>query len=137
MVCLSSGEFELVALLFLELARVSQRETNGAKSATAHLVRLFCARTAQQLWDSSKRKGASGRTRHVATKVYFMQAREMEPGQRILKVHGDSQQVADCLTKIMTPQAARLEPWDFDRCSILSNIDEGVRKIALHPLHLT
>ena len=30
----------------------------------------------------------------------------MEPGQRILKVHRDSQQVADCLTKIMTPQAA-------------------------------
>ena len=30
----------------------------------------------------------------------------MEPGQRILKVHGDSQQVADCLTKIMTPRAA-------------------------------
>ena len=30
----------------------------------------------------------------------------MEPKQRILEVHGDSQQVADCLTKIMTPQAA-------------------------------
>ena len=30
----------------------------------------------------------------------------MEPGQRTLKVHGDSQQVADCLTKIMTLQAA-------------------------------
>ena len=30
----------------------------------------------------------------------------MEPGQRILKVRGDSQQVDGCLTKIMTPQAA-------------------------------
>ena len=30
----------------------------------------------------------------------------MELGQRILKVHGDSQQVADCLTKITTPRAA-------------------------------
>ena len=30
--------------------------------------------------------------------------------QRILKVHGDSQQVADCLTKIMTPQAAHRRP---------------------------
>ena len=29
----------------------------------------------------------------------LMQAWAMEPGQRILKVHGDSQQVADCLTK--------------------------------------
>ena len=46
-----------------------------------------------------KRRGASRRTRHVDTKVYFMQAWAMAPGQRILKVHGDSQQVADCLTK--------------------------------------
>ena len=53
-----------------------------------------------------KRKDASRRARHVDTKVYFMQAWAMELGQRILKVHGDSQQVADCITKIMTPQAA-------------------------------
>ena len=38
--------------------------------------------------------------------LFFLQAWAMEPGQRILKVHGDSQQVADCVTKIMTPQAA-------------------------------
>ena len=30
----------------------------------------------------------------------------MKPGQRILKIHGDSQQVAGCLTKITTPRAA-------------------------------
>ena len=54
-----------------------------------------------------KRKGASRRTLHVDTKVYFMQASAMEPGKRILKIHGDShQQVADCLTKITTPRAA-------------------------------
>ena len=53
-----------------------------------------------------KRKGASRRTRDVDTKVHFMQAWAMEPGQRILKVHGDGQEVADCLTKIMTSQAA-------------------------------
>ena len=53
-----------------------------------------------------KRKGASRRTRHVDTKVYFMQAWAMEPGQRILKIHGDSQQVADCLTKITILRAA-------------------------------
>ena len=53
-----------------------------------------------------KRKGASRRTRHVDTKVYFLQASAMEPGQRIFKVRGDSQQVADCLTKITTPRAA-------------------------------
>ena len=50
-------------------------------------------------------QGASRRTRHVDTNVYFMQAWAMEPGQRILKVHGDSQQVDDCLTKITTPRA--------------------------------
>ena len=82
------------------------------------------------------RKGASRRTRHVDTKVYFMQAF----GQRLLKVHGDSQQVADCRTKIMTPQAAHRPGSLTDaafcrtsmRSSILSNIDEGVRKIAAH-----
>ena len=45
-------------------------------------------------------QGASRRTHHVDTKVYFMQAWTMEPGQRTLKVHGDSQQVAGCPTKI-------------------------------------
>ena len=39
-------------------------------------------------------------------KVFFVQAWAVEPGQRILKVHGDSQQVADCLTKISTPRPA-------------------------------
>ena len=55
-----------------------------------------------------KLKGASRLTRHVDTKVHFMQAWAIEPGQRILKIHGDTQQIADCLTKIMTPQAAHL-----------------------------
>ena len=66
---------------------------------------VLCTDSAEAL-GFVKRKGASRRTRHVDTKVYFMQAWAMEPGQHILKVHGDSQQVADCLTKIMTPQAA-------------------------------
>ena len=61
------------------------------------------------------------------TKIYFTQVWVIEPGtgnvmevwrmdlgQRILKVQGDSQQIADCLTKIMTLQAAHrgaLESW--------------------------
>ena len=69
------------------------------------------------------RKGASRRTRHVDTKVYFMQAWAMELGQRILKVHGDSQQVADWRTKTYHSSSGS-SPWVFDRCSILSNIDE-------------
>ena len=46
MVCLSSCESEL-----MELARVSQRETNGTNCANAHLGRFCCVQTAQQLWD--------------------------------------------------------------------------------------
>ena len=42
------------------------------------------------------------------------------PGQRILKAHGDSQQVADCLTKIMTLGQLIANLSDFDRCSNLS-----------------
>ena len=38
-----------------------------------------------------------------------MQAWAMDPGQRILKVHDNNQQIADCLTQVMTPQAAHRE----------------------------
>ena len=57
----------------------------------------------------AKRKGTSRRARHVDTKIYFMQAWAMDPGQRILKVHDNNQQIADCLTQVMTPQAAHRE----------------------------
>ena len=97
----------------MELARVSQRETNGARCATAHLGRVVLCTDSSAALGFVKRKGASRRTRHVDTKVYSMQACAMEPGLRILKVHGDSQQVADCLTKIMTPPAGTIaESWD-------------------------
>ena len=87
----SSGESELMALVD-GACEVSQRETNGARCATILIV--LCTDSSAAL-GFVIRKGR--RTRHVDTKV---------PGQRMLKVHGDSQQVADCLTKIMTPQAA-------------------------------
>ena len=54
----------------------------------------------------AKSKGANRPTRPVDTKVHFLQAWTMDPGHRILKVHGDSQQVADCLKEITTPRAA-------------------------------
>ena len=61
-----------------------------------------------------KRKGASRRTRHVDTKVYFMQARTMEP------------------------ESCRLAHEDHN-CSngssqSSSDFDEGVRKIAAHQI---
>ena len=92
-VCLSSGESELMALVGGACEGIATRDqwSKLCKCSALGFV---------------KRKGASRRTRHVDTKVYFSQAWAMEPGQRILKIHGDSQQVADCLTKITTPRAA-------------------------------
>ena len=69
-----------------------------------------------------KRKGASRRTRHVDTKVYFIQVCAMEPGTKSLIASRRSFHLKRLIA----------EPWDFDRCSILSNIDDGVRKIAAH-----
>ena len=75
MVCLSSGESELMAFGPVELARVSQQETNGARCASVLLVLLSCARTAQQRWASVKRKGCKSTALvTVDTKIYFMQA---------------------------------------------------------------
>ena len=71
-------------------------------------------------------QGASRRTRDVDTKVYFMQAWEMEPGQRILKIHGDSQQVLTASQKLQLLEQLIAKVLDSDRCSNLSNIDEGV-----------
>ena len=71
-----------------------------------------------------KRKDASRRTRHVDTKVYFMQARAMEPGPRILKVHGVNKLlIASQRLQLLERLIAKL--LDFDRCSNLSHIDEG------------
>ena len=81
-----------------------------------------------------KRKGASRRTRHVDTKVYIMQAWAMEPGQRILKVHGDCYKLPTTSQKLQLLEQFIAEPWDFDRCSKLSDIDEGLWKIAAHQI---
>ena len=52
MVCLSSGESELMWHWLVELGKESPRETNGAVCAIALLERLSCAQKAQQRWDS-------------------------------------------------------------------------------------
>ena len=130
MVCLSSGESELLALVGGACGGIATRDQWSKMCNCSPGTIDLCTDSSATL-GFVKRKGASRRTRHVDTKVYFMQAWAMEPGQRILMVHGDSQQVADCLTEIMRLIA---EPWDFSRRSILSNIDEGVRKIAAHQI---
>ena len=105
MVCLSSGESELMALVGGACEGIATRD-QWSKICNCSLGTIVLCTDSSAALGFVKRKGASRRTRHVDTKVYFMQAWAMEPGQRISKVRGDSQQVADCLTKIMTPQAA-------------------------------
>ena len=105
MVCLSSGESELIALVGGACEGIATRDQCSKMCNCSPGTIVLCTDSPEAL-GFVKRKGVSRRTRHVDTKVYFMQAWAMEPGHRILKVHGDSQQVADCLTKIMTPQAA-------------------------------
>ena len=131
MVCLSSGESELTALVGGACEGIATRDQWSKLCKSSPGMIVLCTDSSAAL-GFVKRKGASRRTRHADTKVYFMQAWAMEPGQRILKVHGDSQQVADCHTKIMTHLS------DFDRCSNLSNIDEGCgRSLPTKSLHLT
>ena len=132
MVCLSSGESELMALVGGACEGIATRD-QWSKMCNCSLGTIVLCTDSSAALGSVKRKGASRRICHVDTMVYFVQAWAMEAGQRILKVHGDSQQVADCLTKIMTPQAAHRRALG---CSNLSNIDEGVRKIVAHQTDL-
>ena len=107
MVCLSSGESELMAVVDGACEGTATRD-QWSKMCHCSLGTIVLCTDSSAALGFVKRKGASRRTRHVDMKVYFMQAWTVEPGQRILKVHGDRQQVADCLTKIMSPQAAHL-----------------------------
>ena len=106
MVCLSlsSGDSELMALVGGACEGIATRDQWSKLCNFSPGTIVLCTDSSAAL-GFVKRKGASRRTRHVNTKVYFMQAWAMKPGQRILKVHGDSQQVADRLTKNTTPRA--------------------------------
>ena len=107
----------------------------GSKNNRAQCSPVLCTDSSAAL-GFVKRKGASRRTRHVDTNIHFMQALgRWNPGQRILKVHGNSQQIADCLTKkLQLLEQLNAKLLVFDRCSNLSNLDEGVRKIAAHQM---
>ena len=105
MVCLNSGESKLMALVGGACGCIATRDQWSKMCNFLPGTIVLCTDSAAAL-GFVKRKGACRRTRHLDTKVYFMQAWAMEPEQRILKVHGESQQVADCLTKITTPRAA-------------------------------
>ena len=95
MVCLSSGESELMTLIGGACEGIATRD-QWSKLCNCSLGTSVLRTDSSAALRFVKRKGASQRTRHVDTKVDFMQA---------WKAHGNSQQVADCLTKIMTPEA--------------------------------
>ena len=105
MVWLSSGESELMGLVSGACESIATRDQWSKLCKCSPGTIVLCTDSSAAL-GFVKRKGASRRTRHVDTKVYFMHSWAMELGQRILKVHGDSQEVADRLTKITTPRAA-------------------------------
>ena len=99
MVWLSSGESELMAPVGGACEGIATRDQWSKMCNCSPGTIVVCT-------DSAAALGFVKRILRVDTKFYLKQAWAMEPGRRILKVHGDSQQVADCLTKIMTPQAA-------------------------------
>ena len=133
MVCLSSGESELMALVGGACEGIATRDQWSEVCKCTLGTIVLCTDSSAAL-GFVKRKGASRRTRHVDTKVYFMQAWEMEPGQRILKIHGNSQQVLTASQKLQLLEQLIAKVLDYDRCSNLSNIDEGVQKIAAHQI---
>ena len=112
MVCLSSSESEQVALAGGACVGIAARDQWSKMCNCSAGAFVLCTGSSAAL-GFVKRKGASRRTRHVDTKIYFMHAWALEPGQRVLKVHGNSRQIADCLTKVMTPQAAHREALGF------------------------
>ena len=83
MVCLSSGESELMALVGGACEGIATRDQWSTLCKCSLGTIVLCTDSSAAL-GFAKRKGASRRTRHVDTKVYFMQVRAMEPGQRIL-----------------------------------------------------
>ena len=104
MVCLSSGESDLMALMGGACEGIETRDQWSKLRKCSPGMIVLCTDRSGALGFVG-REGASRRTRHVDRKVYFLQAWAKELGQLILKAYGDSQQVADCLTKIMTPEA--------------------------------
>ena len=102
MVCLSSGESELMGTGWWSL-----RGNRNERPMVQNMQLLA--------WDDCFWHGQfSSRERVVAVATWTRRSTSCRLGRwnldkRILKVHGVSQQVADCLTKIMTPSSGSLQ----------------------------
>ena len=82
MICLSSGESELMALVGGACEGIATRD-HWSKLCKCSLGMIVLCTDSSAALGFVKRKGASRRTRQVDTEVYFIQAWAMEPGQRI------------------------------------------------------
>ena len=78
MVSLSSGESELMAVVGGACEEIVTKDQWGKMCNCATGAMVLCTNSSAAL-RFVKRKGAGRRTRRVGAKVYFMQARTMEP----------------------------------------------------------
>ena len=138
MVFLSSGESELMALVGGACEGIATRDQWNKLCKCSLGTIVLCTDSSASL-GFVKRKGASRRTRHVDTKVYFMHAWAVEPGQRILKIHGDSQQVADCLTQNYNSSSSSSQSsWTMTDAAICrTSMRRCRRSLPTKSLHLT
>ena len=104
MVCLSSGESELLALVGGACEGIATRDQWSKLCKCSPGTIVLCTDSSAAL-EFVKRKCESTHSPRGHEGLLFA-GLAMEPGPRMLRVHGDSQQLADCLTKIMTPRAA-------------------------------
>ena len=82
MVCLSYRKSELMAMVGEPCESIAPRDQWSKLCKCSPVTIVLCTDSSAVL-RFVKRKGSSPSTRHVDTKVYFMQAWSMEPGQRI------------------------------------------------------
>ena len=137
MVCLSSGESEQMELVGGACECIATRDQWSKLCKCSPGMIVLCTDSSAAL-AFVKRKGASRRTRQVDTKVSFMQAWAMEPGQRILKIHGDSQRVVDCLTKNYNSSSSSSQSsWNLTDAAICRTSMRGCgRSLPTKSLHL-
>ena len=117
MVCLGSNESELMALVGGACEGIATKDQWSKMCNCSPGTIVLCTDSPAAL-GFAKRKGASRRTRHVEHEGLLYAGMGDGTWTRILKVHGDSQQVADCLTKIMTPRAAPPPPRNSNLISL-------------------
>ena len=107
-VVLSSAEAELAAVTAGACEGIGIREQWGFVNFAlppAALPALILGTDSSSGLCFIKRKGSTRRTRHLDTKVYFLQALACRQGSRFVKVLGAEQWV-DCLTKVMSVPAS-------------------------------